>query len=112
VICTWKITVPEGARIKFEFIDLNIQDNLRCSTGYVQIKDLVKSTYESLGAFCGHIIPASINSKGNVVEVGYLSDKNATTRGFRARWSTFYKSDEKKENKEKGMKKGLKNLVC
>ena len=101
IICTWKITVPEGYKIKFNFEDLNIQNNLKCSTGYVQIKDRVKTGYESVGIYCGNILPSPITSKGNIIEVGFLSDKNVSTRGFKAKWNSFYDSgvtDKAKEN--------------
>ena len=88
--------------MRFTFQDLDIQNHLKCSTGYVQIKDRSKAGLESLGVYCGTILPAPISSKGNVIEVGFLSDKNATTRGFKAKWQSFYESDNTDKDKEKG----------
>lgn len=101
ILCTWQISVPEGGRILFEFIDLNIQDHQSCSTGYVQISDRINKDYETLGVYCGHIIPAPIRSSSNTLQIGFLSDKNSTTRGFRAKWKTVYKTDETDKTDEK-----------
>ena len=100
VICTWKITVPKGARVKFEFLDLNLKDDFRCSTGYVQFRDLERTGFDSQ-LFCGKLKPKPIVSLGNVVSIGYFSNKNQKVRGFRAKWTTVYKS---KTTEEEGKK--------
>lgn len=93
MICTWKITVPEGARIKFEFLDLDLHDHYRCSTGYVQLQDLSKSGFDSLGTFCGTRLPSPSVSLGNVISVAYYSNKKRKVRGFRAKWSTYKQTE-------------------
>ena len=102
IICTWRITVPEGYTVRFVFEDLDIQNHYKCSTGYVQIKDRIQSGYdESLGVYCGRLLPSPITSKSNTVEIGFLSDKNTTTRGFKAKWMA-YESGKADEKQEKG----------
>lgn len=114
IICTWRITVPEGYKVRFTFEDLDIQNHYKCSTGYVQIKDRRTQSSagiydDSLGVYCGHILPSHITSKSNTVEVGFLSDKNTTTRGFKAKWIAYYGKDATDKTQEQGEEILIKN---
>ena len=101
ILCAWKITVPEGYRVKFIFEDLDIQNTLKCGTGYVHITDRTRG--ENLGVYCGQSLPSDpvLTSKGNTIEVGFLSDKNPITRGFKAKWMAYYESTDKIDKKQR-----------
>lgn len=94
-ICTWSITVPEGGRVKFEFVDIDISEHPACGKGYVELRDGKMSTDKSLGSFCGFVLPRPLLSEKNVITVGYLSDGDSKTRGFQAKWTTVYPSSTK-----------------
>ncbi|GIY74071.1 ovochymase-1 [Caerostris extrusa] len=86
--CEYKITAPDGQRIKLTFKDLDIDPSGSCGTDKLVVYGKDKETV--LGIFCGHIIPNPIMSHEDENEIRLLfqSDYMAGGRGFRLEYES------------------------
>ena len=93
----WILIVPEGRNVQIDFDIFELEDGEDCKNDYVEFreasimvgdpKSIVGDSGPILtGRLCGNTKPNSILSKGNMVWVQFLSDRNSTTvnKGFRA----------------------------
>ena len=93
----WILIVPEGRNVQIDFDIFELEDSEGCKNDYVEFreasimvgdpKSIVGDSGPILtGRLCGNTKPNSILSKGNMVWVQFLSDRNSTTvnKGFRA----------------------------
>ena len=93
----WILIVPEGRNVQIDFDIFELEDGEGCKNDYVEFreasimvgdpKSIVGDSGPILtGRLCGNTKPNSILSKGNMVWVQFLSDRNSTTvnKGFRA----------------------------
>ncbi|XP_059189819.1 ovochymase-2 [Centropristis striata] len=83
----WKITVPEGERVRLTFTSFDLVPEV-CGD-FVQVYDGHKAGSPALSKFCGGTFPKPVESSGNTMVVRFKSDNTLTSKGFRA---TFTKS--------------------
>ncbi|XP_061737042.1 ovochymase-2 [Nerophis ophidion] len=77
----WKITVPEGEKVRLTFTSFDLLPEV-CGD-FVQVYD--GST--SLGKFCGGTMPKPVESSSNTMIVRFKSDSTGRSRGFTATYT-------------------------
>ncbi|XP_068614175.1 ovochymase-2-like [Brachionichthys hirsutus] len=83
----WRITVPEGERVRLTFTSFDLVPEV-CGD-FVQVYDGDTAGSSSVGKFCGGKMPKPLESSGNTIVVRFRSDSTLTSNGFKA---TFTKS--------------------
>ncbi|XP_076004105.1 ovochymase-2 [Genypterus blacodes] len=81
----WKITVPDGERIRLTFTTFELVPEV-CGD-FVQVFDGDTAGSASLGKFCGGKIPNPVESRGNTMVVRFKTDNSLTSRGFNATYT-------------------------
>ena len=87
--CTWTIEVPPHKRIELSFKDINMKTSASCLYGFIQVLDGDSNDSPELGRFCQDILPRSIVSSKNKIVIGYQSDGNGDSRGFKLEWRSM-----------------------
>ncbi|XP_042171195.1 LOW QUALITY PROTEIN: ovochymase-2-like [Oncorhynchus tshawytscha] len=83
----WRITVPEGEKIRLMFSSFDLVPE--ACRDYVDVYDGHKTGSVMLGRFCGSKNPGRVDSSGNTMVVRFKSDATHTSKGFSA---TFTKT--------------------
>lgn len=83
----WKITVPQGERVRLTFTSFDLVPEV-CGD-FVQVYDGDSAGSSVLGKFCGGSLPRPVQSMRNTMVVRFKSDSTLTSKGFSA---TFTKS--------------------
>lgn len=97
ISCTWKITVPNGKRIRIEFDDFWIDDQRGCHGDYLEVRDGLDTSSPMLGGkYCGNKNPGEIYSTGSSIRLQFVSDASGTSHGFKARYAAVSKRKFKK----------------
>uniref|UniRef100_A0A182INM1 Uncharacterized protein n=1 Tax=Anopheles atroparvus TaxID=41427 RepID=A0A182INM1_ANOAO len=88
--CEWRITVPDGRRIKIEFLDLNIASAAGAPFWSQRLSFFDGASYNArikmITTSAGSVDP--ILSSANKMLVQYLSRAGSGSRGFRLRFSS------------------------
>ncbi|XP_078369750.1 bone morphogenetic protein 1-like [Oculina patagonica] len=93
----WILIVPEGRRVKIDFDIFELEQSEDCKNDYIEFRE-ANFVYNDptniqgyrgpilTGRLCGSSKPSTIQSKGNMVWVQFVSDDNSTTvyQGFKA----------------------------
>ncbi|XP_054634056.1 ovochymase-2 [Dunckerocampus dactyliophorus] len=77
----WKITVPEGERVRLTFTSFDLVPEV-CGD-FVQVYD----GSMLLGKFCGGTMPKPVESSSNTMIVRFKSDSTGSSRGFTATYT-------------------------
>ncbi|KAJ0177495.1 hypothetical protein K1T71_007504 [Dendrolimus kikuchii] len=99
--CLWTIKAPKGNRINVTFSNFNLYDTrirgiywsrhlsnvTTCSHAYVQTKDI--SDVNFLDKLCGNILPAAVSSKGNSLQIKFVTRGSISRSGFRLEWVIY-----------------------
>ncbi len=81
--CKWQIKVPEGKKVKIEFLEMDTQPNV----DYVYIFDGNSTLQENLLAkFSGQKIPPAITSLTNEVLIWFVTDGFVTGKGWKLKY--------------------------
>ncbi|KAK7930543.1 hypothetical protein WMY93_006938 [Mugilogobius chulae] len=84
----WKITVPEGEKVRLTFMTFDLVPEV-CGD-FVQVYDGEGTGSSSLGKFCGGTMPKPVETvMSNTMMVRFKSDSTLSSKGFTA---TFTKS--------------------
>uniref|UniRef100_A0A4W5NF98 Zgc:154142 n=1 Tax=Hucho hucho TaxID=62062 RepID=A0A4W5NF98_9TELE len=83
----WRITVPEGEKIRLTFSSFDLVPE--ACRDYVDVYDGHKTGSAMLGRFCGSKNPGRVDSSGNTMVVRFKTDATLTSKGFSA---TFTKT--------------------
>ncbi|XP_029622136.1 ovochymase-2 isoform X1 [Salmo trutta] len=83
----WRITVPEGEKIRLTFSSFDLVPE--ACKDYVDVYDGHKTGSAMLGRFCGSKNPGRVDSSGNTMVVRFKTDATLTSKGFSA---TFTKT--------------------
>uniref|UniRef100_A0A665XBY8 Cubilin-like n=1 Tax=Echeneis naucrates TaxID=173247 RepID=A0A665XBY8_ECHNA len=84
----WRITVPEGERVRLTFTSFDLVPEV-CGD-FVQVYDDNESDITSMkGKFCGQKIPKPVQSSGNTMVVRFKSDSSLNLKGFKATYTKF-----------------------
>ncbi|XP_010795702.1 tolloid-like protein 2 [Notothenia coriiceps] len=83
----WKITVPEGERVRLTFTSFDLVPEV-CGD-FIQVYDGDKAGSSLLSKFCGGTMPKPVQTSGNTMVLRFKTDNSLTSKGFRA---TFTKS--------------------
>nr|XP_046272112.1 tolloid-like protein 2 [Scatophagus argus] len=81
----WRITVPEGEKVRLTFTAFDLVPEV-CGD-FVQVYDGDKAGSSSLGKFCGGKMPKPVESSNNTVVVRFKSDNIFTSKGFSATYT-------------------------
>ena len=85
--CEWLISVPEGkiVELSFERFDLDVEAGSGCSD-YVEIRDGDSDQSDTIGNFCGNVIPKPVKSSGRYMYIRFRANSVYDTprRGFKA----------------------------
>ncbi|XP_041837910.1 ovochymase-2 [Melanotaenia boesemani] len=81
----WRITVPEGEKVRLTFTSFDLVPEL-CGD-YIQVYDGHKVGSPVLGKLCGGVMPEPIVSSGNTMVVTFKSDNRLTSKGFSATYT-------------------------
>ncbi|XP_061582482.1 ovochymase-2 [Cololabis saira] len=81
----WRITVPEGERVRLTFTSFDLVSDL-CGD-FVQVCDVHEAGSSVIGKLCGGRMPKPVESKGHAMVVRFKSDCNLTSRGFSATYT-------------------------
>ncbi|XP_051241548.1 ovochymase-2 [Dicentrarchus labrax] len=81
----WRITVPEGERVRLTFTSFDLVPEV-CGD-FVQVYDGDTAGSSSVGKFCGGTMPKPIESTGNTMVVRFKSDNTLTSKGFKATYT-------------------------
>ena len=91
MICTWKITVPSGKRIKLYFDSFRLESGVCSANDYLEIRDGSSSTSLKKGTYCGSYA-STVTSSGRHLWVRFRSDSAIGYKGFQARYEVISKS--------------------
>ncbi|XP_040043305.2 ovochymase-2 isoform X2 [Gasterosteus aculeatus] len=83
----WKITVPEGEKVRLTFTFFDLVPEV-CGD-FVEVYDGDKAGSSSFSKFCGGKMPKPVESSSNTMVVRFKSDNSLASKGFIA---TFTKS--------------------
>ncbi|KAM7394398.1 hypothetical protein PAMP_021203 [Pampus punctatissimus] len=81
----WRITVPEGERVRLTFTSFDLVPEV-CGD-FIQVYDGYKVGSSSLGKFCGGTMPKPIESTSNTMTVRFKTDSTLTSKGFIATYT-------------------------
>ncbi|XP_040002652.1 ovochymase-2 [Xiphias gladius] len=81
----WRITVPEGERVRLTFTSFDLFPEV-CGD-YVQVYDGHKAGSSLMGKFCGRTMPKPMESSSNTMVVLFKSDNMVTSKGFKATYT-------------------------
>ncbi|XP_070768774.1 ovochymase-2 [Enoplosus armatus] len=81
----WRITVPEGQRVRLTFTSFDLVPEV-CGD-FIQVYDGYKAGSSSLGKFCGGTMPKPVESSSNTMAVRFKSDNRLTSKGFKATYT-------------------------
>ncbi|KAK3543767.1 hypothetical protein QTP70_027179 [Hemibagrus guttatus] len=82
-ICYWHIRVRYGQRIRLQFLDLDIEDDVDCISDYLEIYDSYDDVSGFAGRYCGDELPEDFLSTGNVMTIKFLADSSVSAGGFK-----------------------------
>ncbi|XP_065344562.1 cubilin [Cloeon dipterum] len=86
-ICSWTVQVPEGRRVKIEFLDFDLEGSQNACQQWLGIYNGLINLM-SIGLYCGGENPGEISSSGNTVLIQSLTWQTSTHRGFKLKWSS------------------------
>ena len=81
--CTWRITSPEGMRLKLTFDSFQLESSSTCKYDYVELRD----GSSLLGKFCGKAVPSEKIAESGTMQVTFVSDGSVRDSGFLASYS-------------------------
>ncbi|KAM4583584.1 LOW QUALITY PROTEIN: ovochymase-2 [Odontesthes bonariensis] len=81
----WKITVPEGERVRLTFTSFDLIP-VSCAD-FVEVYDGHEAGSAILGKLCGGQMPKPLESSGNAMVVRFKSDNRLTSKGFSATYT-------------------------
>ncbi|XP_062243272.1 ovochymase-2 [Platichthys flesus] len=81
----WKITVPEGEKVRLTFTTFDLVPE--ACADFVQVYDGDKAGSSSMGKFCGGEMPKPVLSSSNTMVVRFKSDNSLTSKGFKATYT-------------------------
>ncbi|XP_047430814.1 ovochymase-2 [Mugil cephalus] len=87
VLYQWKITVPEGNRVRLTFTSFELVPEV-CGD-FVQVYDGSDAGASSIGKLCGGKMPKPVDSSRNTMVVRFKSDNSLTSKGFEATYTKF-----------------------
>ena len=92
VDCSYTIQVSSGSVVKLDWIDFDIEYDVKCGYDYVTIYD-VDNTGKLITSpkFCGSTKPNLQYFQANKIIVSLNSDASITGRGFKLKYSTGMK---------------------
>uniref|UniRef100_A0A1B6EBE4 Cubilin n=1 Tax=Clastoptera arizonana TaxID=38151 RepID=A0A1B6EBE4_9HEMI len=93
--CNWVIIASKGYYIQLIWSSFHLEDSRDCRFDSVELFDnsTSKIGHQSLGKFCGNILPPPKTSIGNIMTIRFKSDESVSKDGFLAH---FYTLDGKK----------------
>jgi len=92
--CRWKISVPEGYRVKLTFDSFQLETCIVpsvCTCDYVRIRDGNDQNSDELETFCGSNTPLPVLSSRRFMWVEFHADSNNNEEGFRASYTAVGK---------------------
>ena len=96
LLCEWLITVPEGKLVELTFDRFKLHPGYgsSCLSDSLQVYDGDYKSGVSMGIYCGHAVPESLNSSGRYMTVRFISENGYDSNypGFKA---TFNAVDNK-----------------
>ncbi|XP_056442205.1 ovochymase-2 [Gadus chalcogrammus] len=81
----WKISVPEGERVRLTFTSFDLAPEL-CGD-YVEVFDGHAAGAAKLGKLCGRKLPKPLESSGRTMALRFRTDATLTSRGFSATYT-------------------------
>lgn len=82
---TADLVLPAGTVARFEWKEIEVEENSRCWYDYVEIVDTVTGEgLEPYGIkkFCGRKVPHTMKSKSNLVTIKFITDYSVQKEGF------------------------------
>uniref|UniRef100_A0A3Q1C976 Ovochymase 2 n=1 Tax=Amphiprion ocellaris TaxID=80972 RepID=A0A3Q1C976_AMPOC len=81
----WRITVPEGEKVRLTFTSFDLVPEV-CGD-FVEVYDGHKAGSSSGGKLCGGTMPKPVESSSNTMVVRFKSDNSLTSKGFSATYT-------------------------
>ncbi|KAM6940692.1 cubilin [Xenentodon cancila] len=81
----WRITVPEGERVRLTFTSFDLVPD-HCGD-FVQVYDVHETGSSVIRKLCGGRMPKPVESKSHTMVVRFKSDSSLTSRGFNATYT-------------------------
>ncbi|KAF7709531.1 tumor necrosis factor-inducible gene 6 protein isoform X2 [Silurus meridionalis] len=91
-ICYWHIRVRYGQRIRLQFLDFDVEDDVGCISDYLEIFDSYDDVSGFAGRYCGDDLPEDFLSTGNVMTLKFLADSSVSAGGFRLQYTAVASS--------------------
>lgn len=87
--CIYEIVAPLGKSITLDWMDFDVEGNTypECNYDRVEVYDGVPDDANSLGRYCGHVMPPQAISKMNLMTLKFVSDVSIEGRGWRGNYS-------------------------
>lgn len=85
--CDYTLYAPTGYTIKLHFNAFGLEGGRNCPYDSLKVYDGASKSGTELGNFCGHQIPGTINSKGNIMFAEFTSDESNEGIGFNATYT-------------------------
>ena len=87
--CSWKVTAPEGARIKIEPFSYHLEDDRVCRLDYLKIYDGPSNIYNRIARLCGSGFYEHLQttSTTNSLYLEFNSDISTSFSGFQLAFS-------------------------
>jgi len=91
--CSWLIEVEDGKIVKLSFTEFDLEPSRNnIFFDYVEVFDVVNSSYRSFGKYAGSTLPPTLYSQSNKMGVVFFSDGNNTAKGFTANFTAVTSS--------------------
>ncbi|XP_052870861.1 cubilin homolog [Anopheles cruzii] len=87
--CVWVLRASEGQHVGVSFVNrFSLEKSANCTKDYVELFDLVRGDWVSLGRVCGKETPGPFNATGTTMKVVFRSDNATESDGFTIRWES------------------------
>ncbi|XP_059152837.1 tolloid-like protein 1 isoform X2 [Physella acuta] len=86
--CVWHFTTAPGHRIRLRFKVFELEPHQECTYDHVVVFDGDDSTAETIGKYCGALVPEPVTSTRNRMFMIFFSDASVQRKGFEAEHDT------------------------
>ncbi|XP_026748193.2 cubilin [Galleria mellonella] len=81
--CTWMLIAPEGMHIKLSWNRFDLEEMPSCDSDYLEIIEIDNNNMnETMGKYCGTVLPPAITTMTNRLMLQFVSDRTIRSAGF------------------------------
>ncbi|XP_030381464.1 cubilin homolog [Scaptodrosophila lebanonensis] len=80
--CTYIFTAEPGWQLQLEFRSFHVEATEECRNDFLEIRDGAGPFADSMGVFCGQVLPPKLTSSRHALFLRFVSDTTVNDRGF------------------------------